>query len=120
MSDLDAEIVAAFAAGLDVAGDLVTYTPAGGSPAAITVLLGDVERRPVEEGGEEFEIERRTATVLASDVAGPARGDTIEADGETWAVEAVAGRCSAFATLELVAVDRRMILDPEGRAELPT
>ena len=74
----------------DVIGDEITYTPDGGSPVLITAMhenegqiFGD------ENTGAYLVGAQRTFAILKTDIAEPAKGDTILFDGVTYVVDIV-------------------------------
>jgi hypothetical protein len=66
----------------------VTYTPSAGTPASIRAIFSMADE-VTNFGDGQFLGPRIVATVKASDVAAPAKDDTIErADGTTYTVRA--------------------------------
>ena len=68
-----------------VFGEAATYTPPGGSAAAVTVIL-DRSSEVVQQDRTAVTIEQPRALVRASDVPAPGHGDTLAVGTTTWRV----------------------------------
>ena len=68
-----------------VFGEAATYTPPGGSAAAVTVIL-DRSSEVVQQDRTAVTIEQPRALVRASEVAAPDHGDTLAVGATTWRV----------------------------------
>ena len=93
---------------LDVYGQAVTYTPAGGAATPLTAIVGadQVDYTPTLAG---YEIVRRRAVTIGLDpaasyggIAAPWPGDTLTIDGHTYTVETVENLSPSFARLRAI------------------
>ena len=100
-------------------GDAATYTPEGGEPTTVTVLLGAIESRRVMQGMQEADVLGRDITVRISEVADPQIGGVFTVGGEDWGVDAMLTKTAVVATLACVQIDRRSIGDANRNAEIP-
>ena len=89
----------------DEFAEAATYTPSGGSPASINVILSgeDHDREDTGTGKKK----RRTARLMVkrTDVASPGHGDTVTINSESWAVIDILSQDDYTATLHIERVE---------------
>jgi len=104
MTDFTEQVAADLAAIIGDGGEMsvaATYTPKGGSPAALygIPMPSNIETDTFSDGTSR--IGRMTFVILTADVANPLPFDSISIAGQDWNVTAVRNSGCGKATLEL-------------------
>jgi len=76
----------------------ITYTPSGGAPVTITVIIGEVDPSVMAEYPP---ADNAVLNVMVSDVADPQIGDTFTVNSETWHLISNLGGGSTIGTWQL-------------------
>lgn len=88
-SPFDDAASASLAAIYSQQGVAATYTPNGGSPVDVTVLVDDRSREIRDKSGNRSKVHTLRGSVRVSEVAALERGDTIQIEGDPIAFKVV-------------------------------